>query len=321
MRIAVTGASGHIGINLVKKLVSEGHYVRVLVHRNDKLLRNLDVDIFTGDITDESLIEGFCKDIQVVFHLAAVISIVSDIKNDIISTNVSGTRNLVNQAKKEGVSRFIYFSSVHAYDHKPYNAPMSEQNNLLVNSKIPYEQSKAVADRWVISQQGDNFDVMVLCPTAVIGPEDHGPSLMGRFIKMACNNRIVFLVPGGYDWIDVRDIVNASLNALINGRGGHRYFLSGKWMSVKNLSCLISDLNRKKTMFINIPYWLAKTGVQFMKLYSIIFGSDQLYSNRSLTILQYCNTRISSQKAKNELNFMSRPIEETVVDTVEWFNK
>jgi nucleoside-diphosphate-sugar epimerase len=321
MRIAVTGASGHIGLNLVKRLIDDGHFVRVLIHRNNKVLKNLGIEFFSGNLIEAESIVGFCDNIQVVFHLAAVISIGPDSDENVILTNVLGTMNLLTNAKNAGVGKFIYFSSIHAYDHMPYDIQMDETNNVVTHSDMPYELSKALSENLVISQQCINFDVVVLSPTSVIGPEDHGPSLMGKFIQNTYRNRISFLVPGGYDWVDVRDVINAAVNAIEHGKGGQRYILSGVWMSVKEFADILARLKGKKGILIVIPLWLAKIGVPIVKFYSRLIGSKPLFTIDSLSILQSCNKNISSHKACKELDFSTIPLRETLNDTIEWFGK
>lgn len=321
MRIAVTGATGHVGVNLVKSLVDKGFDVTALIHKNPSIFNGLNIDKVNGDLLIPDTLSKFCKDADVVIHLAALISIGSSSFNQVQMTNVVGTKNLVEAAKVIGVRKFIHFSSIHALIHEPLDQPMDENRELAIDSKISYERTKAIAEKWVLEQQSENFDVIVLNPTSIIGPKDPGPSLMGEFICGAYKGTIPGVVPGGYDWVDVRDIVDATIEAINKGRGGERYILSGSWLKIKEFADIFIEVSDKKRLLPVIPLWLATIGVPFLFLFSKLTGTKPLYTKESLSILQSGNQNISSKKAQKELNFNPRPLKETLADTYSWFKE
>ena len=127
------------------------------------------------------------------------------------------------------------------------------------------------------------------------------------------------MVPGGYNWVDVRDVANAAINALEKGRSGERYILSGTWTSVKDLAMTIEKVTGKKITQFMLPSGVAKLGVPFIQAYALITGRDPLYTFDSLEILKIGNRHILNGKAVKELDFQPRIFEDTIRDSIEWY--
>src|SRR5512145_1572178 len=118
MNIAVTGANGHVGGNLCRELVSQGHSVKALIYSDDTALKGVSVGRISGDLSNRSSLDELCKDTEVVIHLAALISI-NGKKVQLEATNVQGTHNLISAIRRSNVRRLVHFSSIHALDHFP----------------------------------------------------------------------------------------------------------------------------------------------------------------------------------------------------------
>jgi len=322
MKIAITGASGHIGANLTRMLLGKKDVeLRLLQHHHSKAIEGLNAEIFHGDLEKPETLEPLCKDADIVIHLAAKISIKTNSFESLKEVNLEGTRSLVSVAKKAGVKRFIHFSTIHVFEHAPDNEIMDESKPMIENSPLPYEITKSMADKWVLQQQSDDFEVIILNPTSIIGPFDFQPSLQGEFIIRLYNNALPGLVPGGYDWVDVRDVAGAAIAAITKGTPGERYFLSGHYITVSDFAKSMEEVTGKKIIKRVFPLWLAYLGVPFIKLWSKIRNEEPLYTNQSLSILQSGNKKISNQKARKELDFNPRPLTETLRDTLDWFKK
>jgi len=320
MKIAVTGAFGHVGCSLIRALLKEGkHQLRVLQYDDYKALNGLDIEIVKGNLHHADSLVDLCRGIDVLFHLASKISIGSNSYQSVYQTNVEGTKNLVRSAQKAGIKKFIHFSSIHALIHHPYDVMMDESRALATASSIAYEKTKSLAEEWVLTQNSDDFKVVVINPTSIIGPCDYKPSLMGQMLIRLYNNSLPGLVPGGYDWVDVRDIVKSAISAIDNGRSGERYILSGRWTTLKELSAILAEVNGVKINKPIFPLWLARMGVPFIYLWAKMRGQQPLYTYESLKILQSGNKKISFQKAAKDLGHSPRPLGETLKDTIDWF--
>ncbi len=321
MKAAVTGASGHIGMCLCNYLLKEGFKVKALIHKNNTHLQNLNAELIEGDINDRNSINELCTNVDVVFHLAAIISIDKKDKKKVFKTNIDGTRLITNVCLEKSVSKLIHFSSIHALNSFPLNDVLDETRELITDVNTVYDFSKAEGERIVLNAVKSGLDAVILNPTAVIGPFDYKPSYLGQALIKMYKNKLPMLINGGYDWVDVRDIAKAAINSIEKGRKGEKYLLSGNWLSLVELSKLIGEIFNRKTPKNIAPFFLAKIGIPFIKIYSDIKGEEPLYTNSSLDILKNSNKFISSEKAQKELNYNSRPIRDTIKDTFEWFKK
>jgi len=318
MNIAVTGANGHVGVNLCRELVNLGHQVKALTHTHNQGLKDIKVNRIEGDLLDRDSLIPLLKDVEVVFHLAAKISITGDPDGMVARINSEGTKNMLKIAVDQGVRRFIHFSSIHAFQQHPQHEPLDERRPIVVNEGFAYDRSKAEGERAVMAAAANGLDALVLSPTAIIGPADPEPSLIGNAIIDIYNHKIPSLVPGGYDWVDVRDIVSAAISAIDKGRTGEKYLLSGHWHSLKEFSSLIQLHSGRKTVQTVLPLWVARFGLPFITMFSKIAGTKPLYTSESLTIISEGNRMINSNKARNELNFAPRPLSETIKDSIIW---
>ncbi len=321
MKVAITGASGHIGSCLVRELMQQGSQVRVLVHRSRKALEDIPVEIIEGDLSDIETLETLCQGVDVVFHLAAQIAIDRKSGKQVLQTNIEGTRNLTEVCLRQQVPRFIHFSSIHALNVHPLDQVMDESRDLIVKTKRVYELSKAQSERIVLNAAEKGLHAVILSPTAVIGPYDYHHSYLGQALIRIYTNKLPLLIPGGYNWVDVRDVVQAAIVSIKKGRKGERYILAGHWGSLKELSEMISQISGQKTPEIVVPLAIAYIGLPFIRLFSAMKGEHPLYTKDSLDILKESHGNISYEKATGELGFNSRPLAESLADTFTWYKQ
>jgi dihydroflavonol-4-reductase len=321
MKIAVTGASGHVGINLCKALVKHGHQVKAFTHIHSHGLKLLPVTIIQGDLLDKNSLTDLLSNVDIVFHLAAKISITGDRDGMVTRINTEGTINLLAASFECKVKRFIHFSSIHAIQQQPESQILDETRPLVNDEGYAYDRSKAAGERAVFEAVRNGLDAVVLSPTAIIGPDDPEPSLSGNAVIDIYNHKIPSLVHGGYDWVDVRDVVAAAISAIDHGKTGEKYILSGQWYSLKEFSELIQLHGGRKTVSTILPMWIARFGLPFITIYSKLSGTKPLYTSESLTIISEGNRKISHSKAKEELNFNPRPLTDTIKDFIAWLRE
>ncbi|MEI7492260.1 MAG: NAD-dependent epimerase/dehydratase family protein [Bacteroidota bacterium] len=319
MKIAVTGANGHVGYNLCKSLLDKGFRVNALTHKHTEAISKLDLALIKGDLLDKSSLLELMDGVEVVFHLAAQISITGDPSGSVYRNNAEGTRNMLSAAKDRNIKRFIHFSSIHAFCQDPQENALNESRPLVGAEAFAYDRSKADGERAVMEAARNGMDAIVLSPTAIIGPADPEPGLTGKAVLQLINHKIPALVPGGYNWIDVRDVVSTAISAIEKARPGQKYLVAGKWHSVQELSGYVSKHSGIKTVQTVLPFWSAKLGLPFITLYSKITGSEPLYTSESLEIIAKGNRLIDNSKSRNELGLDPRPLDETIRDLYEWF--
>lgn len=321
MNIAITGVNGHVGINLCQALHDQGHTIKGLVHKHTEPAEKLPIELIQGDLLNKDSLRTFLQNTDVCFHLAAVISICGDPEGMVRQINHQGTKNLVEIAMEYQIKKFIHFSSIHAFQQHPLGQLLDETRPLVTSNAFAYDLSKAEGERCVIGAVQQGLDAVVLSPTAIIGPEDFQPSYTGKAMLQIYNRKIPALVPGGYNWVDVRDVVDAAIQAIDFGKKGEKYLLSGHWASLSELSGLISEVTGKKTVQSVMPIWLAYLGLPFITAYSKVSRVEPLYTRESLQIISEGNQYISNEKAKKELNFHPRELIESIRDMFHWFEQ
>ncbi len=321
MKVAVTGASGHIGVNLCRELVKQGHTVKALVHQNTESLQGIPLETVKGDLRDRASLTALVQKSDTVIHLAAAISIQGNRTGDLFDINVEGTRRILEATQNAYVKRFIHFSTIHALEQSPFDRVLDENRPLALKDKMAYSRSKAWAEKAVLEETERGLDIVILSPTAVIGPFDFGPSLMGRALILLALGKLPALVPGGYDWVDVRDVVNATLEAMEKGKKGERYLLPGHWKTLEQISELVSTITDRRPRRITCPNWLARFGLPLINLYCSLYDTEPLYTRDSLYTLRMSHKNISHQKAAEFLGYRPRPFEETLKDTLDWFKE
>jgi dihydroflavonol-4-reductase len=319
MKVAVTGATGHVGANLVRALVDKDISVRCLVHVNHRAIEGLNVEKIQSDVRDlDSLCSAF-QGIDIVYHLAATISLSMADWSRVEEINVKGTSNVVEACRRAGVRRLVHFSSIHALDQEPFNIPVDESRPLVSSSRYPpYDRSKAAAER-IVKQGIDNgLDAVIIYPTAVFGPFDFQPSFFGDALIGIASRRLPAYVTGGFDWVDVRDVVSGAMQAAAKAPKGARYLLSGHWVSMCDIAAMIADITGVANSRPVCPLWLAHAAAPVIQGISHLNHKRPLYTSVSLRALK-SNRCISHDRATRELGYTPHPFRETLIDTLNWF--
>ncbi|PUZ22446.1 dihydroflavonol-4-reductase [Chitinophaga costaii] len=322
MKIAITGATGFLGATLVPLLLKEGHALRLLIRDpSQKEAYGEQVAYVTGSLTDETSLQSLVQDATVVIHLAAVISLNDQPDEKMFYTNTTGTRILLEAAKKAGVKRFIHLSSVTAFQQAPFDERLDETRPLQAATQFTYEHSKAAAQAIVLSYNDPELEVIVLAPTAIVGPHDLKPSLLGSAIMRIYQEAVPALFPGGVDFVDVRDVAAAIVSALTLGTPGKAYLLGGEWATLVTLSQYIGQVKGKKISLPVLPLWLIFSLLPLVKLWARLSGSPPFYTKQSIYNLIYSNKKIDHSRAGAELQFHPRPLSTTLTDTINWFKQ
>jgi dihydroflavonol-4-reductase len=319
MKTVVTGASGHIGANLIRALIAEGRKVRVLLHLNQQAFEGLEVDIVKGNTCDlDSLLEAF-EGVDVVYHLAGHISLRMNEREKCQSVNVAGTKNVVQACLRNGVSRLIHFSSIHALEQKPLDSPVDETRPLVTSEGVPpYDSSKAGGEREILKGIEKGLNAVIINPTGVIGPYDYYPSHFGEvLISLACG-KFPALVNGGFDWVDARDVAYGAMRAEELAPRGSKYLLSGHWASMSDLAFMLKEILEITPPRLTCPLWLADMGAPIATRLAQFSGKRPLFTKVSLAALRG-NKKVSHAKASAELGYHPRPLKETLRDTLNWF--
>lgn len=320
MRIAITGATGHIGVSVLPLLLSKGYGVNALVNNSTFSNELSGLEIINGNLFDTIALQKLVSGCDVVIHSAAKISMNSNLDASVYETNFNGTKNIYNTALKAGVKRFVHISSIHAYSQLPANVMLDESRAYCSNKAAQYDQSKRDAQQFVL-QQKTAMEVVVLNPTSVAGPPDYRPSLFGKAIMDIYNDKIPMLIKGGFDFCDVRDVANAVVTSIEKGRNNEAYLIGGKWYSMAEVYKMVMDFKGEKSNIKVMPGWMGYLGLPFIKLHSILKKEQPLYTTESIDSLLQGNKQINYEKAKRELGYHCRPFAVTVTDLINGFKQ
>ncbi len=321
--VVVTGATGHIGNVLVRQLLSRGEKVRVVIPPAEDItpLDGLPVEMVEGDIRDMgSLLRAF-RGSDMVYHLAGIISILPGQDRLLHQVNVVGTQNIVEACMKTGVKRLVYTSSIHAIEEPPRGTIIDETLPCNPN-KVPkgYGRSKAQATLAVLKGVEQGLNAVIVCPTGVTGPYDYRISEMGQLIIDFANGNLKTYVDGAYDFVDVRDVTTGIILAGEKGRSGESYILSGEQITVYRLLLMLQELTGVKAPSFKVPIWLARIAAKVTPLYYRLARTKPRFTSYSIDVL-CSNSLISSEKARRELGFSTRPIRESIADAILWFKE
>ncbi|MDO5016311.1 MAG: NAD-dependent epimerase/dehydratase family protein [Eubacteriales bacterium] len=321
----VTGASGHLGNQVVRRLLDRGEEVRCLIVEEELplSLQGLDLNVYHGDVRNRSSIEAMFQGLdgkEIYFlHLASMISIASKVDPLLKEVNVGGTINVIELCKKYQVKRLLYCSSVHAIPERKNNAPINELDVFSPDwVHGAYAKTKAIATQLVMEAGHSGLDVVVVQPSGIIGPYDYmAQGRLNQLMATLVNRRHLFLVHGGYDIVDVRDVAKGLLAAVDRGRSGECYILSNKYCSITELIQLASESSGIKVYRFYVAMFLARMFAPITEWWAKLRRKRPLYTPYALYTLR-SNSNLSHKKASKELGYSTRPIEETIQDTLDF---
>jgi len=227
----ITGSSGHVGSNLIRELTKQNYKIRCIDFDGDhRAYEGFDVEIIQGDITQKDSLEPIFKDVEIVFHTAALINLDRRYRDQIRLVNVSGTENVCQASLNAGVKKLIHFSSVDAFYRFPIEEPLLEDRKLIDDpNAVPYDLSKADGQKIVIDYCKQGLDASIVHPTSIVGPNDFKPGLpMQEMVNLANGKRKV-LPNWGYNFVDVRDLCITAISAVSKGKTGQNYIVGGEY--------------------------------------------------------------------------------------------
>ncbi|MEF9863795.1 MAG: NAD-dependent epimerase/dehydratase family protein [Christensenellaceae bacterium] len=320
MKCIITGATGHIGNTLTKKLCEAGNDVSAFVLPNEdtSCLKDTNAKLIYGDIRNESDVLKAFSGCDVVFHLAGIIAIDSGQKRIMDDVNINGVKNVISACSKLHIKRLVYTSSVHAIAEPKFDVPISETDCFSKGMvKGEYAKSKAEATRLILEAAKDGLNVVVVHPAGVIGPNDYKLSNIGQMMNDFVNGELPAYIDGKYNFVDVRDVADAIISANIKGKSGECYILSGEMISVKDMFSYLEEVTGAPAPKRKIPCFLAILAAPFFAIHYKLHHRKPVFTAYSVQTLQ-TNCNFCNAKAKNDLDFRPRSVKVSLKDAVLW---
>lgn len=321
MKALVTGATGFVGSAVVRELLRAGHTVRALVRpdSNRRNLAGLPVEIVAGDLrTGESFATALAG-CDALFHVAADYRLWVRDSRDMYEANVEGTRRLMAAAGAAGLRRIVYTSSVAVLGHRADRAPADETTHAdLVDMIGHYKRSKFLAEQVVHEMVREGLPVVIVNPTAPVGPRDIKPTPTGRLVLEAAAGRMPAFTDTGLNIVDVDDVARGHLLAYEHGRIGERYILGGENLTLREVLAIIARLTGRKAPRVRIPYEVALAIAYAAEGGARVFGGTP-FANVESVRMSRVPMFYDSSKARRELAFQARPAEDAIAAAIRWF--
>lgn len=325
MKIGVTGSSGLVGFNFCVEALKNNDSLNILIREDTEYLKQIDAKVYYGDLNDIKVLDKFCKGCDVIIHSAAMISIGLDSYDEVYEVNYIGTKNLLESSKKMKVKKFIYISSINAFNKNPVTEKLDETRQLVKRGNA-YDMTKAMGQELVMNTDG--IEKVSINPTSILGRYDFKPSRLGKVIKTLHAGKLPFLVNGGLDVIDVEDLSKAIYSSIRNGRDGETYIISGKWRSFTEINASVQKNRDKKSFVIFFPKLFVEMNLPLLSLFPKSFlkraadfngkyfpGLESLTKESIENIINFPKN-IDNSKAKKDLGLTISPLDKTVKDSI-----
>lgn len=311
MPVLVTGGSGHLGANLVRRLLDEGERVRVLERgAAGQAFAGLDVEVVRGDLRDERAVRAAVRGCARVYHCGAKVSSAEGQRREIYDTNVLGTRHVLRASLASGVERVVVTGSFSAVGHDP-TRPSDE--TIPVNPfdrLLPYQRSKVALEHECLKAMADGLDVVITTSCAIVGPNDFKPSRMGQVLLDFARGKLRAYIPGGFEFVAARDIVEGHRLAMEKGRTGQKYIISTAFKTVDELMALYAEITGRPRPRLRLPPAVMARiadGVKLVQM-AVAPNAEPRFTPGAVRLLRM-GRRADITKARTELGYAPTSVE------------
>ncbi|AKF11727.1 SDR family oxidoreductase [Sandaracinus amylolyticus] len=324
MRALVTGAAGLIGHHVVRQLCERGDDVRALVLARDDLrnLRGLDVEVRIGDVTDRDSVARAMREVEVVFHLAAIYALwTPDRGARMRRVNVEGTRIVLDEARRAGVRRVVHTSSIARFGGQGPGRRATESSPFALGvTKSAYAISKRDAHEVALDAARDQ-DVVIVAPCGPIGPGDVGPTPTGRLLVECLRLPVIAVTPTVTNFVDVRDVARGHLLAAERGARSESYLLGHRDLSLAQLAGMALEVTGRRAPIVEIPWRAARIAGRAMSaLADRVTHRAPPITTEAIAIAEL-GLAADASRAVRELGLPQTPIERALSDALKWFDR
>jgi dihydroflavonol-4-reductase len=315
--VLVTGASGFLGWHVANLLLERGHSVRALVRAGSRV-PELNVETVTGDLRDAASVERAVAGCSAVFHVAADYRLWAKDPAELYRSNVDGTRNVLEAAKKARVERVVYTSTVgcigvHHGALGDEDAPVS-----LEEMTGGYKRSKFMAEQVALEYARNGLPVVIVNPTAPVGDHDFKPTPTGKIVADFLAGAMPAFIDTGLNILDARDCARGHLLAFERGRIGERYILGSENLTLAQILFKLAEITGRKAPTTQIPYAVAYAAGVFSTAWAGLTGKPPRVPIDAVRMAKK-KMWVSHEKARRELGFHPGPADRALSSAVEWF--
>jgi dihydroflavonol-4-reductase len=327
MKCFVTGASGFIGANLVHELAARGHAAKLLLRPESDVrgLAGVKLERVTGDLLDRKLLEREIAGCDWCFHVAASYQLWMRDYAPMYAANVEGTRNVLEAAGKAGCKKIVYTSTVGCIGlPKNENGKFTPTDETAFATEAQmtnhYKRSKWQAEQVALELARNGLPVVIVNPSAPVGPRDVKPTPTGQLILDFLNRKLPAFLDTGLNWVHVRDVAIGHILAAEKGKFGERYILgsaAGNW-TMQQMLQVLEEITGLPAPKMRVPYWVALAAAHVDETISSMTGKPPKAPLAGVRMAKY-KMWFNPAKAIRELGLPQTPPKQALADAVEWF--
>ncbi|HJT87271.1 MAG TPA: hopanoid-associated sugar epimerase [Bryobacteraceae bacterium] len=315
--VLVTGASGFLGWHIARLLLERGHSVRALVRKGSRVT-GLDVEVISGDLREAASLQAAVAGCGLVFHVAADYRLWARDPRDLYQSNVDGTRNLLEAARRAGVERVVYTSTVGCIGI-PADGLGDEQTPVALSDMAgDYKRSKFLAEQAAREFAATGLPVVIVNPTAPVGDHDVKPTPTGQTVLDFLNGKIPAFIDTGLNIVDARDVAEGHLLACERGRAGERYILGSENLTLAGILRILANITGRKAPTVRLPYAVAYCAGVCSTAWAEVTGAPPRVPIEAVRMARK-KMWVTHEKARRELGFHPGPAEGALERAVEWF--
>jgi dihydroflavonol-4-reductase len=320
MTTLVTGAAGFLGSHVTRQLVARGDDVRVLMRpsSSNRAISDLSLEYVTGDLREPASLERAMQGAQRVFHVAADYRLWAKNSQDIYDSNVGGTKNLLEAAKRAGVGQLIYTSTVATIAVDRAELPNESTEAKLEEMVGHYKRSKWLAEREVLQAAKEGLPAIVAMPTTPVGPWDWKPTPTGKIVLDFLNGKMPGYVETGLNFVGAEECAAGHLLVAEQGKVGERYLLGAENLTLKELLDTLASITGLPAPSMKIPHGLA-LGVAYLETgFSRLLGKEPQIPVEGVKIAQH-KMFVDVSRAARELGFKPGSVAAALERAVRWY--
>ncbi len=314
----VTGATGHLGANLVRRLIADGEEVRVLIRpgRDNGSMDGLDVERVFGDLRHAKEVSSAVAGCRRVYHCAALVSTIEGDavhKREVFDTNVRGTLNVLSASAEQAVDKVVVSGSLSATGYEDGEPSHEEMPFYPFDRHLPYGFTKHLVEHHCLRAHADGLNVVVATSCAILGPHDYVPSRIGRVLIDYAHGQLRAYIPGGFEFVSTHDIAEGHVLAMKKGRSGQKYIISTAYSTVDDLLDMFGEVTGrpKPRLRLPAPVMAAIAEVADKTWFRAFPNKPRRFTPAAVRLLSM-HRRVDHRKANEELGFQPTPLKNAV---------
>lgn len=315
-KIAITGATGFVGYQVVKQLVDVGAHVTALVRptSNRDRLNELRVKSQVAELNQPESVAHAIHGNEILIHAAGAVDFGEDWQR-FREVNVGGTQGVIDGAKQAGIKRVIHVSSIVAVGGSIEPAVLDESASWNLGPlRVPYATTKREAEEVALAANSKNLEVLAVNPGCVLGPDDFTISEFGYLCRRFWRGKLPISFTGGNNFVDVRDVADGILRAITLGRPGERYLLTGENLRLSTFFSNLALVSHRSHPRVTLPAWMAPPLAHIAQRFEKNKPGKRPLLSVSQAKMLGMYFFFDAAKAKRELGFQPRPLADTIRD-------